>query len=62
MASSSAQYYYDKCMPMGCASSCKTFEAFSTAVEWIAQEKLSTLKIEKICFSPSVNSTLLAKV
>ena len=34
------QYYYDKCMPMGCASSCKTFESFSTAVEWIAQEKL----------------------
>ena len=27
-------------MPMGCASSCKTFESFSTAVEWIAQEKL----------------------
>ena len=26
---------------MGCASSCKTFEAFTTAVEWIAQEKLS---------------------
>ena len=34
------KYYYDKCMPMGCASSCKTFESFSTAVEWIAQEKL----------------------
>ena len=34
------QYYYNKCMPMGCASSCKTFESFSTAVEWIAQEKL----------------------
>ena len=31
---------YDKCMPMGCSSSCKTFEAFSTAVEWIAQDKL----------------------
>ena len=34
------QYYYDKCMPMGCSSSCKTFEAFSTAIEWIAQDKL----------------------
>ena len=34
------QYYYDKCTPMGCASSCKTFKSFSTAVEWIAQEKL----------------------
>ena len=25
---------------MGCSSSCKTFETFSTAVEWIAQDKL----------------------
>ena len=34
------QYYYDKCMPMECASSCITFESFSTAVEQIAQEQL----------------------
>ena len=27
-------------MPMGCSSSCKTFETFSTAIEWIAQNKL----------------------
>ena len=27
-------------MPMGCSSSCKTFEIFSSAVEWIAREKL----------------------
>ena len=33
-------YYYDHCMPMGCSSSCKTFEIFSSAIEWIAQEKL----------------------
>ena len=26
-------YYYDRCMPMGCSSSCLTFETFSTAVE-----------------------------
>ena len=32
-------YYYDRCMPMGCSSSCKTFEAFSTAIEWIARHK-----------------------
>lgn len=25
---------------MGCSSSCKTFETFSTAIEWIAQNKL----------------------
>ena len=33
-------YYYDRCMPMGCSSSCRTFEMFSTALEWIAQKKL----------------------
>lgn len=33
-------YYYDRCMPMDCSSSCKTFETFSTAVEWIAHHKL----------------------
>ena len=27
-------------MPMGCSSSCKTFEMLSSAVEWIAQTKL----------------------
>ena len=35
------QYYYDRCLPMGAASSCKTFETFSTAIEWIAQQKLN---------------------
>ena len=34
------EYYYDRCMPMGCASSCKTFERFSTAVEWIVKKRL----------------------
>ncbi|XP_068721411.1 uncharacterized protein [Montipora capricornis] len=34
-------YYYDRCMPMGCSSSCLTFETFSTAVEWIAHSKLN---------------------
>ena len=27
-------YYYDLCMPMGCSSSCKTFETFSSSVEY----------------------------
>ena len=27
-------------MPLGCSSSCKTFETLSTAVEWIARSKL----------------------
>ena len=34
-------FYYDKCMPMGCSSSCKIFETFSTALEWVARHKLS---------------------
>ena len=34
------RYCYDRCMPMGCSSSCKTFETFSSALEWIAQNKL----------------------
>ena len=34
-------YYYDCCLPMGAASSCKTFETFSTAIQWIAQQKLN---------------------
>ena len=33
-------YYFDCCLPMGAASSCKTFEVFSTAIQWIAQHRL----------------------
>lgn len=33
-------FYYDKCLPMGCRTSCKIFEEFSTALEWIAINKL----------------------
>ena len=33
-------YYYDRYILMGCFSSCKTFETLSTAMEWIAQNKL----------------------
>jgi hypothetical protein len=33
-------YYYDRCMLLGCSRSCKTFEIFSTAIEWIARHKL----------------------
>ena len=32
-------FYYDRAMPMGCSSSCRTFEALSTAVKWIARHK-----------------------
>jgi hypothetical protein len=33
------KYYYDRAMPMGCASSCRTFEMFSTALEWVAKTR-----------------------
>ena len=34
------KYYYDKCLPMGCSSSCSIFETFSSSLHWIAQQKL----------------------
>ena len=33
------QYYYDKALPMGCSISCKLFEEFSTAIQWILTTK-----------------------
>lgn len=35
------KYYFDKCLQMGCSSSCQIFEEFSKAIEWIAQKKLN---------------------
>ena len=34
------KFYFDRCLPMGCLSSCDIFETFSTALEWIASTKL----------------------
>ena len=34
------EFYVDLALPMGCSSSCLIFEAVSTAVEWIAKNKL----------------------
>ena len=34
------KFYFDRCLPMGASSSCKIWEAFSTALEWIARYKL----------------------
>ena len=33
-------YDYDTILPMGCSMSCAIFEAFSSAVKWIATNKL----------------------
>ena len=38
-------FYYDRCLPMGCASSCSIFEKLSTALEWIISQKLQTVKV-----------------
>ena len=35
------KYYVDRCLQMGCSSSCQIFESLSTAVEWIAKSKLN---------------------
>lgn len=32
-------FYFDKCLPMGCASSCSIFEKFSSGLEWIGRVK-----------------------
>ena len=34
------QYYFDKCLPMGCRTSCAIFERFACALQWIATNKL----------------------
>ena len=33
-------FYYDKCLPMGCSSSYRIFEEFSSALHWIMEHKL----------------------
>ena len=33
-------FFYDKCLPMGCSASCKIFEMISTALHWLANNKL----------------------
>ena len=33
-------YFFDRCLPMGCSLSCAIFEAFSTALEWLAKHYL----------------------
>ena len=39
------EYYFDKCLPMGAASSCSIFERFSTFLEWITQQKIGNAKV-----------------
>lgn len=34
------QFYFDKCLPMGCSISCCLFEAFSSSLQWVLLQKL----------------------
>lgn len=42
------QWYYDKCLPMGCSSSCKIFSTFTDAILFILREKFGVENTEKI--------------
>jgi hypothetical protein len=34
------EYYFDKCLPMGCSSACQIFERFSNAMVWILERSM----------------------
>lgn len=42
------QYYYDRCLPMGCSSSCHIFERFSDALVWVLRQKFHVTNIVKV--------------
>ena len=42
------QYYYDKCLPMGCRSSCRIFERFSDALVYILATKYNVHFVVKV--------------
>ena len=42
------QFYYDRCLPMGCSASCKIFETRSNALQWIASSKLQIRNISHL--------------
>lgn len=38
-------YYYDRCLPMGCAISCQLFEKVSSALHWVMGNYFKTPKV-----------------
>ena len=38
-------FYYDRCLPMGCSSSCAIFESISTGLEWIIKQRLTNVSV-----------------
>lgn len=41
-------FYYDRCLPMGCSSSCKIFERFSSALKWILRTRYNVCHVVKV--------------
>ena len=41
-------FYYDRCLPMGCSSSCQIFESFANALQWILINKLRVRNMSHI--------------
>ena len=41
-------FYFDRCLPMGCRSSCRIFERFSSALQWIAEQKLEVCHVSHV--------------
>ena len=39
------QYYFERVLPMGCASSCQLFESFSTALEYLVKHYTGSHKV-----------------
>ena len=50
-----SQFYYDRCLPMGCAESCRFFERLSSALQWIVQTR-GTLVLDDLIFIGPPNS------
>lgn len=42
------KFWYDRCLPMGCATSCQIFEKFSCAVQWIMKERFGASDMSHI--------------
>jgi hypothetical protein len=54
-------FYFDKCLPMGCSISCATFEAFTQALQWVLQNKcgvryMSHILDDFILFGPHAST------
>ena len=59
------KFFYDKCLPMGCSTSCTIFESFSCAIQWVLTKKLGVQHMSHILddfmFVGPANSLLCQK-